>query len=273
MSFAKTEDSPTITENIYKSDNRNQESINMDDYHRQIYRQQLEENQKRRIEVQKRVFEMEEERRAREQKEQERQKEADTLNQKYYWDNLKDDWYWGDYNENLQKTSYSDVDNYLDNLKPERYEKVKLSDRLKKIGDFKEAVRDEGKFINRSFVYKTPYREYVYDLAKDRMIPNSDKFVTKNNILNPFGNCSLKDKTIKELVDIKHKGLDKLDKVSTAETKNELKESFENVDPRLVEIYQRSNQKDLDNNIKQDSWGLEYLSGLVLLVIIFILCK
>ena len=96
-------------------------SIDMDNFNEQILKEKNKNAQHNREMINKQINDINLEKQKREEKLKQRQQKQKDLIDKGAWNDIKNDWYWSSYNNNLNKTSYTEVDNYLDNLKARLY--------------------------------------------------------------------------------------------------------------------------------------------------------
>jgi hypothetical protein len=270
----------SITDDIYSSehfkqvDETDREAIDMDTYHQQMYQLQLE-NQKKNFETitqqnnknKMDINSHQEKIKAREKKEQEMQSSLG-------WNGLENDWYWGTYAKDVNKTSYSPIDNYLDKLKNDSYQSIKLNDKYQVVGDgFHQNEKQFGVTIDSAFKYKSPIRDYVYDVTYDKLIP-------ADATSPPMKVQDAKDK-IDKTFDLKYNN--STPEPSPTSTTVGVHEGFENqkdLDPKLVEIYQKTmTPADYEveaakvNEQLRYKYLYNYMYVIIIAVIIFLLFK
>jgi hypothetical protein len=189
MNFASVNQSDKqLTENLYSetfNDSKKvktTEAIDMEKYNESIINQQMETIKKNRNEVEKdaknRILEY--------------NKTAQDLKDRYSkflenknnndWSYFQNHWYWKSYFENINKSGYSEMDNYLDNLKPERYIPIELKNGYQKIGTFDEHPNDPAPYIdNNEMVYVSNTGEYVYDYVENKINPKDKQSIYDEN--------------------------------------------------------------------------------------------
>jgi len=260
------------TEHFNDLDQKEREAMTMDEFHRQTYAKQLEENNRQRQELEENALRVEEDQKVKKDQAKERHEAVQKLEDEYYSNLQKNQWSGGSYNLDSGQDSYGPIDNHLDNLKSKTYHNVEISDSPKKIGKYNEAKDKIGTLIKKTFTYRAPFREYAYDVETDKLIPEGDRYVTDNNVLNLKSNC-LKNNDIQEVFDQKYK-----EKTAAAAKKSSAstKESFvgSELDPKLMEIYTKtlSPQDELDNKAESSSI-FSYSHCLILVIIFFLLFR
>ena len=139
------------------------DATNMDEYNDKIYTEQLARVQANREKVEKDAKErvLSYNRLAKKLKE----KETADINRRNTdgWSFFKDDEFWKYYFETVNKTGYTESDNYLDNLKEDRYFPIKISDEYQQIGSFEETPLGKANYKSNYEIYQGPKREYIYD--------------------------------------------------------------------------------------------------------------
>ena len=125
------------------------------------------------------------------------------------------------------------MDNYLEKSKSSSYLPIKLGDKYSVVGaDYVEYDFPQAHETDSAFVYKSPFRDYIYDIKYNRLLPADAKYEepTQKPTENP------EDK-LKQIFDLKYN--------ITPSPSPSLKEGFanegeknqipENVDNKLLE--------------------------------------
>lgn len=291
LNFATVDkDENSITNNLFSKDSKEKkhknnfrEAVDMEKYHTDMYKLQLKEAAENRIKTEKDAKKRMEDYNKTAKKIEERHNKflAEIQEaQNKEWNKFKDDWYWKSYFENLNKPGYTPLDNYLDNMKDDRYVPIELSDGYYPIGEFEENKQspDNYEFVANSEIYKTPIREYVYDYPNDIIYPNTPT---------PNPNSKVQNTNIETLFKIKESELNKENKEETKkETKNknnennenndEEREDFSSVDPKLAQIYQKTLP---GNNVsttpipKKRNIIFNYLYCIIFIIFLFLIFK
>jgi hypothetical protein len=279
-----------IDKTVPKDNNPNNsiviKAIDMDLYNDQIYKEQNERAQKNREMIAKQNEDTLLEKTQRQEKlKQREQKEKDLFDEKA-WNGLKNDWYWGSYSDDVKKSSYTNVDNYMDKLNPSAYSSIPLSKDYKVIGDYKVYEKENAGSIDKPFLYKSPFRDYVYDVKNNRLIPNE----TNVNIT-PIPTDIPLATTLPTLTTTPTPSTPSATPMGTPlstpnETPNEtpigtplpLKEGFADnnidVDPKLFEIYQKTITSDKKNTVSYDvDYTYNYVFVLIIIIVLFLLFK
>jgi hypothetical protein len=274
-----------IDKTVPKDNNPNNsmviKAIDMDLYNDQIYKEQNERAQKNREMINKQNEDTLLEKTQRQEKlKQREQKEKDLFDERA-WNGLKNDWYWGSYSDDVKKTSYTNVDNYMDKLNPSAYSPIPLSKDYKVIGDYKVYEKENAGSIDKPFLYKSPFRDYVYDVKNNRLIPNETNVnitpiptdiplattvptLTPTPLSTPMGTPS---STPNETPSSTPMG-----------TPLPLKEGFADnnidVDPKLFEIYQKIIPSNKKNTVSYDvDYTYNYVFVLIIIIVLFLLFK
>jgi hypothetical protein len=189
------------------------------------------------------------------------------------------------YKKQAIRPGYSQMDNYLDNLNPKKYEKVELPDpkntekpTYKVIGSYEEQDLTVGGTTNETNVYRTPYGKYVYDQSTDNIYPANTYGKSMGTLYNP-DNTEPSDKVSEKIFKLKYKNENET-KPETEDSTISKSEKFIDMDPKLSDIYKKIltmpiNQKELDKNIKTESWSMlyGYILCLIIVLILFLLFK
>jgi len=235
------------------------DSIDMNNFNEQILREKNKNAKKNRQMINKQINDINLEKQQRKEKikqREEREQKQKDLIKKSTWNAVKNDWYWGSYNNNLKKTSYSEVDNSLDNLKKSNYLSVPLSNEYKIIGN--DETNEEEKKVQtaKPFIYQSPLKDYIYDV--------------KNNQLVAY-NISEKNEEDTKITATSSPTLP-----STPIPSLSVKEGFSNdinVDPKLFEIYQKT-LTTKKNTVSYDvDYTYNYVFILIIIIILFLLFK
>lgn len=276
-----------ITDELYANehfeviDKKDREAIDMDTYNDQMYKLQLEQINANRELIKKQVSDSHFEFKQRKEKLKARELKEQQMQDEQAWNGLKDDWYWGSYATDVAKTSYSTLDNYNDKLKDVAYEPVKISNEYQLIGNFIENENPSAEKTTRQMVYKSPIRDYMYDVKYDRLLPSDGYQETSNPNIN-----DIEDETekINKAFNTKHNITP--DPSSTPTTTpttistpatTEGFDNNNNVDPKLIEIYQKTlppSEYVNKNNVSYDvEYSYNYLYVLIIAIILFLLFK
>lgn len=282
-----------LTENLNFSEDfeTTTQAIDMEKYNEMVILQQFEDVEKKRKEVEtdanKRV--------------QEYNAIAKGLKDRYAvflektktkngWDDFKNHWYWKSYFENLNKTSYSEEDNQRDNLNPANYFPVELSKDYHKIGNFNAVSDEPAPYVDEERVYLSSSGEYEYDYVQNKIFPKDKKMVYDENTVDgvkekikelqnqPLQLTNNQEEKVSNLV-FKLKELknnqNNISSVPTP-TPTKIKEDFESVDPKLVEIYQKTLQSN-EYNIKpkpiKRNLLLNYIYCLIFILFLYLVFK
>jgi hypothetical protein len=278
----------SITNSLYNSekfksiDKKDMAAIDMDTYNQQIYEEQLKKAKENRELIKKEIEEAKINLNASREKAKEREEKERLLQDQLAWNGLENDWYWGSYLNDVNKTSFSPIDNYLDKMKPDSYLPIKLGTGYKVIGDdFKEYIVPTGEQTKKSFEYKTPFRNYIYDIKYDRLIP-------ANNVVPPEkkSEVEINDPTMDAGTKINTSFNTKYNIPSptspttspTTGSSGVLKEGFESsqLDPKLYEIYQKTlpPSEYKDPTISYDvGYTYTYIYVLIIAIILYLLFK
>ena len=252
MSQATIEQSSrTLTNNIYEKningDNNDnileKDALTMDEYHLMVYQQQMEDYLKNKKEIEDDANQRMTDHRKLEDKIKIRNQKAKELYKKYTElttdPDLKNHWYWKHYFGDTQGTYYTDIDKYLDDLDDKNFKPVPLSDddKLKKInGDFLPYERHITKEKATPFKYQFPHFKASYDIYNDRFLLNK-----------------------------KHTNNKETKETNNKETKET--ENFNNIDPKLLQIYNKAMGYDNDNQnysyTTDDIYGYIYFLAVV----------
>jgi hypothetical protein len=208
------------------------------------------------------------------------------------WAFFKDDEYWNYYFENINKSGYSESDNYLDNLKEDRYFPIKISKEYQQIGNFEESPINKASYKSNYEIYQGPKREYIYDVGQNKIYPDKPNFIpTEEDKLKNLKLHGLSEedpqKDYNLLINAKINSIDKkiqAEQSKTDEQSKTTKDKFENVDKRLAEIYMKTlppNEYKYDGSIdytkpnesiKTNSF-IYYIYCLILVIILYILFR
>ena len=281
----------SITNGLYNSekfesvDKKDMEAIDMDTYNQQIYEEQMQKAKENRELIQKEIDEAKINLNASREKAKEREEKERLLQDQLAWNGLEKDWYWGSYLNDITKTSYSPIDNYLDKMKPESYLPVKLGTGYKVIGnDFQEYSVQTGTPIDKSFEYKSPFGNYIYDIKHDRLIPENhlnqnellDSTTTPNPTIDPTMEPTEK---VNVAFNVKYNIKNTVPTPTTSATStSKITEGFENsqLDPKLHEIYQKTlppseySETTVSNDV---DYTFTYVYVLIIAIILYLLFK
>ena len=228
------------------------DATNMDEYNDKIYTEQLARVQANREKVEKDAKErvLSYNRLAKKLKE----KETADINRRNTdgWSFFKDDEFWKYYFETVNKTGYTESDNYLDNLKEDRYFPIKISDEYQQIGSFEETPLGKANYKSNYEIYQGPKREYIYDVGQNKIYPDKPNFVAteEDKLKNLQLHGLSKEDPMKDynlLINAKINSVDRkieaeqLTKTtSPTSTTPKTTDKFENIDKRLAEIYMKT---------------------------------
>ena len=248
------------------------DAIDMDVYNEQIYKEQNERAQKNREMIIKQNEDTLLEKTQRQEKlKQREQKEKDLFDERA-WNGLKNDWYWGSYSDDVKKISYTNIDNYLDKLNPSMYNPIKLSKDYKVIGDYKVYEKATAGSIDKPFLYRTPFRDYIYDVKNNRLIPNDT-----NTNTTPTPTYIPQDVPTSTLIATTSSTTSPTTSSTTSPTTTPLKEGFSdnnNIDPKLFEIYQKTVPTNKKNTVSYDvDYTYNYVFVLIIMIVLFLLFK
>jgi hypothetical protein len=268
-----------ITDELYANekfeviDKKDREAIDMDTYNDQMYKLQLEQINANREQIKKQISDTQFDLKQRNEKLKARGLKEQEMQDEQAWNGLKDDWYWGSYAKDVSKTSYSTLDNYNDKLKDSSYEPIKISNEYQLIGNFIENENIIPATIDKQSIYKSPFRDYIYDVKYDRLLPANGIQETPNTNINDIENNTEK---INKAFNIKYN----IKPESTPTQTPDMNEGFvsnNNVDPKLIEIYQKTlppNEYVNKNTISYDvEYSYNYLYVLIIVIILFLLFK
>ena len=269
----------------------------MDEYNNKIYteqlskvlsnREQVEKDAKERVDAYNRLVK------------NLKEKETNDIEKrnKDGWSFFKNDDFWKYYFDNINKTGYSESDNYLDNLKEDRYFPIKISKEYQQIGTFEESPFGKARYTSNYQVYQGPNREYIYDVGQNKLYPDKPNFIPteedklKNLQLHGLSSEDpMKDYNL--LINAKINSVDQkikaeqLNKTSSPTEKAIEKtiDKFENVDKRLAEIYMKtlppseykydgSFDKENTEKTKSSEQFLYYIYCFILVIILYILFR
>jgi hypothetical protein len=270
-----------ITDELYANehfeviDKKDREAIDMDTYNDQMYKLQLEQINANREQIKKQINDTQFEFKQRKEKLKARELKEQQMQDEQAWNGLKDDWYWGSYSTDVAKTSYSTLDNYNDKLKDYSYQPIKISNEYQLIGNFIENENPSAGITDKQFIYRSPVRDYIYDVKNDRLLPANVTQDTSNSNINNIEDNAEK---INKAFNIKHNITSNptSNPTSTPDT-TEGFVSNSNVDPKLIEIYQKTlppSEYVNKNTVSYDvEYSYNYLYVLIIVIILFLLFK
>ena len=247
------------------------DAIDMDVYNDQIYKEQNERAQKNREMIIKQNEDTLLEKTQRQEKLKKREQKEKDLFDERAWNGLKNDWYWGSYSDDVKKTSYTNVDNYMDKLNPSMYNPIQLSKDYKVIGDYKVYEKAIAGSIDKPFLYRTPFRDYIYDVKNNRLIPNETNITpTPTPTYIPQDVPTLTATTSPTTLPTS---------ITPLATPTPLKEGFSDnnnidIDPKLFEIYQKTVPTNKKNTVSYDvDYTYNYVFVLIIMIVLFLLFK
>ncbi len=248
-----------LTENLKYSEGfeTTTEAIDMEKYNEMVILQQIEDVEKKRKEVEtdanKRVKEYNDIAKGLKDR---YNTFLEKTNNKNGWDDFKNDWYWKSYFENINKTSYTEADNQRDNLNPANYYPIELTKDYQQIGNFNAMSDEPAPYVDEEKVYLSSTGEYEYDYIQNKIFPKDKETVYDENTIDgvkqkikdlqnqPSQLTNNQQEKVSNLV-FKLKELkNNLNSNSVSQTKEE----FESIDPKLVEIYQKTLSPNEHNN-------------------------
>lgn len=249
------------------------DAIDMDVYNDQIYKEQNEKAQKNREMIVKQNEETLLEKKKREEKLKKREQKEKKLFDERAWNGLKNHWYWGSYSDDVKKTSYTNVDNYMDKLNPSMYSQIPLTKDYKVIGDYKAYEQENAGSIDKPFLYKTPFRDYIYDVKNNRLIANEN-----NTNITPIPTTNPQDVPLATTSSTLTTTSTLTTQSTPSTTSLPLKEGFSDnnidVDPKLFEIYQKTVHTNKKNTVSYDvDYTYNYVFVLIIMIVLFLLFK
>lgn len=236
------------------------DSIDMDNFNEQILKEKNKNAEKNREMVTQQINNINLEKQQREEKLKQREQKQKDLIDKGAFDSVKNDWYWSSYNNNLKKTSYSEIDNSLDNLKASNYLSVPLSHEYKIIGNDETNQEEEKVQMAKPFIYKSPLKDYIYDVKNNKLVTYniSEKNEEDHKIIPTIS------PTISPIL---------LPTISPTLTAKEGFTNDINVDPKLFEIYQKT-LTTKKNTVSYDvDYTYNYVFVLIIIIVLFLLFK
>ena len=277
-----------ITQDIYNMekfenvDKKDREAIDMDTYNQQIYKEQIKKAKENNDLIQKEISEAKINLNSSREKAKEREAKERAMQEDLAWNGLQNDWYWGSYSNDITKTSFSPLDNYLDKMKPESYLPVKLSKGYQVIGNFEEYTVPTAAETKKTFVYQSPFRDYLYDVKHDRLLPSNsvnnhqeDNEITSAPTVDPHEQIN---KAFNTKLLLKNTDPTKSSEKQTNSVATPITEGFtSDVDPKLYEIYQKTlppNPPIEKETVSYDvDYTYNYLYVLIISIILFLLFK
>jgi hypothetical protein len=285
LSATINQSSRLITDELYSNehfeviDKKDREAIDMDTYNAQMYKLQLEQINANREQIKKQINDTQFDFKQRNEKLKARGLKEQEMQDEQAWNGLKDDWYWGSYAKDVSKTSYSTLDNYNDKLKDSSYEPIKISNEYQLIGNFIENKPPLSyETTTRQSVYESPFRDYIYDVKYDRLLPANGNQETPNPNINDIEDNTEK---INKAFNIKYNIKPEPTPISSSTPEPDMNEGFvsnnSNVDPKLIEIYQKTlppSEYVNKNTVSYDvEYSYSYLYVLIIVIILFLLFK
>ena len=236
------------------------DSIDMDNFNEQILKEKNKNAQKNREMITQEINDINLEKQQRQKKLKKREQKQKDLIDKGAWNDIKNDWYWSSYNNNLKKTSYSEIDNSLDNLKASNYLPVPLSHEYKIIGNDEINEKEKKVEMAKPFIYQSPLKDYIYDVKNNKLITYniSEKNEEDHKIIPTIS------PTISPIL---------LPTISPTLTAKEGFTNDINVDPKLFEIYQKT-LTTKKNTVSYDvDYTYNYVFVLIIIIVLFLLLK
>lgn len=244
-----------LTENLNFSEDfeTTTQAIDMEKYNEMVILQQFEDVKKKRKEVETDANKRVQEYNAIAKGLKDRYTVfLEKTNTKNGWDDFKNHWYWKSYFENINKTGYSEEDNQRDNLNPANYYPVELTKEYQQIGNFNAVSDEPAPYVDEDRVYLSSSGEYEYDYVQNKIFPKDKKMVYDENTVDgvkekikelqnqPLQLTDKQEEKVSNLV-FKLKELkNNPSNITSVPTPTQIKEDFESVDPKLVEIYQKT---------------------------------
>ena len=240
------------------------DSVEMDNFNEQILRDKNKNAEKNRAMISQQINNINLEKQKREEKIKQREKKQKDLIDKGAWDGIKNDWYWG--SNNLKKTSYSEIENSLDNLKESNYLPVPLSNEYKIMGN-DETDEEKNKIqMAKPFIYQSPLKDYIYDVKNNQLVSYNNNISEKTEEAN---------KILPTLSPTVSPTLSPTLNPTSIPTLS-VKEGFMNninVDPKLFEIYQKT-LTTKKNTVSYDvDYTYNYVFVLIIIIVLFLLFK
>jgi hypothetical protein len=260
MNFASVKQSENlITNNLYSAIIESMDPLDMEKYNENVINKQIEDGNKNRLAMEQdaknRVLEF--------------NQLTTNLKNRYAkflektqntngWDDFKNHWYWKSYFENANKTGYSEMDNYIDNLKPEKYKTIELKKGYQQLGDFKENVDEPAPYVDEEHTYLSNTGEYVYNQSENKIYPKEKNSVYDENSIegikqtlsktDDLGQLNGVNDLVFRLKDLQqsatnNSGVNMSSEGAPLNYNSRIitpKESFESVDPKLAQIYQKT---------------------------------
>jgi hypothetical protein len=197
-----------------------------------INRQQIEEDAKKRVEDYNKKAEELKMRALQYDKEQ-----------KKGWDEFKNHWFWKYYLSNSDKTSYTEQDNINDSLNDKNYKSIEISKDFQPIGENNNFDNIAPYVENHPYYITNDGSKYIYNYPNNLMFPleknvneNSPEFI-KQQLQMSVDTQRNDKKTLDLALKLKEK-LNQKNQDQNTETNS--KEHFESLDPKLVQIYQKT---------------------------------
>ena len=284
------QESTSPTEDVYANFT---EATQMDEYNEKIYNEQLSAVKANREQVEKDAKERVSAYNRLVKKLKEKENADIDRRNNDGWAFFKDDEFWKYYFENINKSGYSESDNYLDNLKEDRYFPIKISKEYHQIGKFEETPLGRATYKSNYEVYQGPKREYIYDVGQNKLYPDKPNFVAteedklKNLQLHGLSQEDpMKDYNL--LINTKINSVEKkIEAEQINKTPNPLEKTtdkFENVDKRLAEIYMKtlppseykydgSLDYEKTNESKSSEYFIYYIYCFILVIFLYILFR
>jgi hypothetical protein len=243
-----------LTENLKYSEGFDQtiEAIDMEKYNETVILQQIEDVKKNRKQVEEDANKRVQEYNAIAKGLKDRYAVfLEKINNKNGWDDLKNDWYWKSYFENINKASYTEEDNQRDNLNPANYFPIELNKDYQQIGNFNAMSDEPAPYVDEERVYLSSTGEYEYDYVQNKIFPKDKKIVYDENTIDgikqkikdlqnqPLELTKKQKDSVSNLV-FKLKELKNNNANTDSNSSPQNKEEFESIDPKLVEIYQKT---------------------------------
>ncbi len=271
----------SLTDDLYNSekndiqDQKDRQAIDMDTYNQQILKEQIDKANQTREMINKNIEQINIERQNIKKKQSEREIKERELQDNAAWSSLKDHWYWGSYFNDVTKTAFSPLDNYLEKSKPESYLPIKLGDKYSVVGaDYIEYEFPKANVTDQAFVYRSPFRDYVYDVKYNKLIPADATYEQPT----PEPTKS-QEELFQKAFDLKYNPPSKEGFENPIKPEKDNKNN-NSIDPKLYEIYQKTLTPDEykntdisenENNVLDIIYSYNYIFIIIIALILFLL--
>lgn len=211
--------------------------------------------------------------------------------QKKGWDEFKNHWFWKHYFLNTNNTSYSEKDNINDSLNENNYIPVEISKDFQPVGDSADFDYIAPYVENHHYYLKNDGSKYIYNYPHNLMFPveqNIDKNspevikqdlkVSANAQTDDIQTLDLALKLKEKLSQQKNQNMQNMQNKETEKenTQKESKEHFESLDPKLVQIYQKTlppGETHPPPKVENKNMLFNYLYCLIFIVFVYIVFR